>query len=73
MFSSRLSIPQKSNCGNSGKAWYFGPGFFRDDANARPVVFLKAEPVRDEELEGYKYYLDEMRKKIRLTSARCKR
>jgi hypothetical protein len=26
-------------------------------------VFLKKEPVRDEELDGYKYYLDEMRKK----------
>src|SRR5215471_88779 len=26
-------------------------------------VFLKKEPVRDDELEGYKYYLEEMRKK----------
>ena len=26
-------------------------------------VFLKREPVREEELEGYKYYLEEMRKK----------
>jgi hypothetical protein len=26
-------------------------------------VFLKKEPVRDEELQGYQYYLEEMRKK----------
>jgi hypothetical protein len=26
-------------------------------------VFLKKEPVRDEELDGYKFYLEEMRKK----------
>jgi len=25
-------------------------------------VFLKREPVRDDELEGYKYYLEEMKK-----------
>jgi hypothetical protein len=26
-------------------------------------IFLKKEPVRNDELEGYKYYLEEMRKK----------
>jgi hypothetical protein len=26
-------------------------------------VFLKKEPVREDELEGYKYYLEEMRKR----------
>jgi len=26
-------------------------------------VFLKKEPVRDDELEGYKYYVEEMRRK----------
>lgn len=25
-------------------------------------IFLKSEPVRDDELEGYKYYLEEMKK-----------
>jgi hypothetical protein len=25
-------------------------------------IFLKKEPVRDDELEGYKYYLEEMKK-----------